>query len=303
MADVPKVRQTSTGDGGGLWTRRLVAWACGILLTFSTFAVAQAASLVRFQAPSPALPGGHLQGELTRPAGAGPSPAVVLMHGCAGWQGGVRHALRSHARLLAEQGFVVLSLDSFGPRGTGNGELCASNERLREALSYRTHDAFAALRYLRTLPFVDRERIFLVGQSNGGSVALLAAEYGAARRFNGPAPGFAGVVALYPWCGALGSTDFRLEAPALVLVGGQDDWTPPDECLRFRSTGEAVETRLFENAAHSFDVLAPRHRYRGYLLGYDHEATVESRRLMVAFFNQQARQTPVRVADAHGSRR
>lgn len=292
-----------TGGSASQRLIRLIALALAFLLASAAVGVAQAVSPVRFSAESPALPGGQLHGELLRPSTSGPSPAIVLMHGCGGWQGGVRHALRTHARTFAEQGFVVLNLDSFGPRGTGNGQLCSNNERLREALWYRTHDAFAALRYLRTLPFVDPSRIFLVGQSNGGSVALLAAEEGVARRFNGGRPGFAGVVALYPWCGAFGRTHIHLESPALVLVGGQDDWTPPHECLRFRSSGAPVEVRLFENAAHSFDVLTPRHRYLGYLLGYDHEATTESRRLMIDFFGRSSRPNEIRIVTSSNFRR
>jgi dienelactone hydrolase len=260
-------------------------------------------SLVRFSADSPALPRGELVAELYRPATPRRAPAVVLMHGCGGWHGGVRHALASHARSLVAEGFVVLNLDSFGPRGSGNGEMCARNDLLREALRYRPYDAFAALRFLREQTFVDPDRVFLIGQSNGGSVALLAAQQGAARRYGRGESGFTGVVALYPWCGMFQGQTVSLEVPALVLVGGQDDWTPAEECLSFRSRGQPLQVHLFRNAAHSFDVMAPRHRHLGYLVGYDHEATTTSRVMIREFVRHPAPDRAIAVADTRAASR
>lgn len=227
-----------------------------------------------------------LTAEIYRPEGRGRFPAVVMMHGCGGWQAPVQHALREHATFLRGHGFVVLNLDSFGPRGIGGGPACENVPELTAALRYRTQDAFDALRYLRTLDYVDGGRVFLMGQSNGGSVAMLAAVAGASRTMMGNDTGFRGVVAFYPWCGAYGTSRPQLEAPLLVLAGARDDWTPPGECQRMRSWGASLRVSVYPRAAHSFDVLAPEHRYLGHLVGYDPAATQGGRQEMLAFFQE-----------------
>ena len=280
-------------------TRRLARRgivAGGALLGVALFPDAPAMArdaVVRIPASHPhTAPDVQLFGEIFRPAGRGRFPAVVLMHGCGGWLGGARHSLQQHAAFLRDNGFVALNLDSFGPRGLGDGRVCESLGLLADARRYRSHDAFDALRYLRSLDHVDPERVFLMGQSNGGSVALIAAAAGAARAYRMPEGGFRAVVAFYPWCGALGTTRPSLEAPLLVLAGARDDWTPPDECRRFTSSGAPVRVTIYQDAVHSFDILAPMHHYLGRLVGHDPEATQDSRRQMLAFFRENGAPTP-----------
>jgi dienelactone hydrolase len=57
---------------------------------------------------------------VTRPAGPGPFPAVVLLHGC----GGVSPQLERWARWLADRGYVGMVVDSFGA-AQGEGRLRA----------------------------------------------------------------------------------------------------------------------------------------------------------------------------------
>lgn len=269
--------------------RRILRAAAILLATLvlpTTPAIARDA-VIRIAATQPhTAPDIRLFGEIFRPAGQGRHPAVVLMHGCSGWLGGARQALHQHAAFLRSNGFVVLNLDSFGPRGLGDGRVCESLDLLADARRYRTNDAFDALRHLRSLDYVDPARVYLMGQSNGGSVALIAAAAGAARAFGMPEGGFRAVVAYYPWCGAVGTTRPSFEAPLLVLAGARDDWTPPDECRRFTSRGAPVRVTIYEEAVHSFDLLAPMHRYLGRLVGHDPDATQDSRRQMLAFFRE-----------------
>lgn len=59
-------------------------------------------------------PADEIAGELYRPEGAGPFPAVVALHGCGG------RAMVSE-QIIADRfvswGYVYLAVDSFGPRG------------------------------------------------------------------------------------------------------------------------------------------------------------------------------------------
>jgi len=221
-----------------------------------------------------------LRGNLFVPSGKGPFPAVVLMHGCGGWQTAVHTALSNYATFLTNNGFAVLNLDSFGPRRNSGGEVCASYEKLRDARKYRTVDAFDAIHYLKKLNFIDSNNIFLMGQSNGGSVAINIANSSKTKT------GYRAVVAYYPWCGAFGSNKVKLTLPLLVLGGEQDNWVPPQPCKKVVSIGEELRVTIFPKAVHSFDIDIIPQRYMGKLIGYDENAARNSRIAMLSFFNQ-----------------
>jgi len=221
-----------------------------------------------------------LRGELFRPKGNGQFSTVILMHGCGGWQTPVRTALTSYAEFLVANGFAVLNLDSFGPRRNSGGKVCASYGKLKEAREYRTADAFDAVEFLKTQEFVDPNNIFLMGQSNGGSVAINVANS------NLPEPSFRAVVAYYPWCGAFGSNKVDLTSPLLVLGGAKDDWVPPYACKNVKSSGEKLRVTIYPEAPHSFDINILQQRYMGKLIGYDSNAARSSRIEMLSFFNE-----------------
>ena len=98
-------------------------------------------------------------------------------------------------------------------------------------MSERVVDAYAALDYLRTLTFVDKERIGVMGWSHGAMVVESALWQ--QRRINEPR--FKTGVAMYPWCDRT-----TLYAPMLVIVGSADDWTPSSRCSVYRDN-EKVE--------------------------------------------------------------
>lgn len=232
-----------------------------------------------------------LEADLYRPEGTGPFPAVILMHGCGGWQPAVKRALHTHAEYLVENGFVVLNLDSFGPRGNADGWVCAKIPRLAEAQVYRAHDAFDAMKYLREQNFIHRDNIFLMGQSNGGSVAIHVAKALGHKLFGGDvygtkAPSFRAVAAYYPWCGAFAfyGREIELISSLIVFGGAKDDWVPPGSCKRVMTSGADYTVHIYPNAAHSFDLEIKVQKYLGHLVGYDKQATDASRREMVAFF-------------------
>ncbi|MFZ2208768.1 MAG: dienelactone hydrolase family protein [Porticoccaceae bacterium] len=225
-----------------------------------------------------------LKAELFRPNGPGHFPAVVLLHGCGGWQPAVHYSLNTHARYLQQRGFVVLNVDSFGPRHTSGGKLCADDRALYKALSYRTEDAFDALRYLQKLDYVAPDNIFLMGQSNGGAVAIRVAKTATSKAHNNGGAVFRGVVAYYPWCGEFGSSRVSLASPLLIFAGGRDDWVPARECQNVKATGAGLEVTIYPEAAHSFDLDILPQRFLGKLIGSDPLATQDSRAKMLTFF-------------------
>ena len=129
-------------------------------------APAAADETVRFASAGQGAP---VRGYLTRPKGAGPFPAVVLLHTCLG----LPEQRAAIGRRIAAWGYVALFVDDFGTRGLK--ETCAVD--FAEALP----DAYGALAYLSRLPGVDRGRIAAVGFSQGGDTALRIATGAGAR--------------------------------------------------------------------------------------------------------------------------
>jgi dienelactone hydrolase len=127
---------------------------------------------------------GALAATLTLPPGRGPFAAVVMTHG-SGPQG--RDEFQVFAAYCELLGIAVLADDK---RGIGQSGGAYPGERATpSALDVLARDADAEVRYLRTLPEIDRARIGLVGDSQAGWVIALAAARDAAVRFAVPLAG------------------------------------------------------------------------------------------------------------------
>lgn len=106
-----------------------------------------------------------LSGTLLRPHRNGKFPAVVITHGSSPNE---RSAYRAWARRFAEAGIAALIYDKRGAgRSTGNTR-AASMEDLAD-------DAIAGLAYLKTRVDIDAAKIGIIGHSQGGWIAPLAA--------------------------------------------------------------------------------------------------------------------------------
>src|SRR4051795_12525070 len=129
---------------------------------------AAAQEIVHFQSADDngsGQPATELEGRLFRPNGEGPFPALVGLHGCSGMMRRNTRELtplyRAWGEELSRRGYVVLLVDSLGPRG--HGETCSIGGFDPALLFKRPHDAYGALSYLQQLPFVRGDRIGLVG--------------------------------------------------------------------------------------------------------------------------------------------
>jgi dienelactone hydrolase len=231
----------------------MIAWMR--LLVFATALLAAARAEAGEPVHLTSRDGTVLNAVLIRPAGEGPHPAVILLHGCGGRDaraGGLdpRHA--DWARRLVEAGFVVLLPESFTSRG--QGPQCAVRERHILPWRERRADALGARDWLAAQPFVRADTIALMGWSHGGSTVLAAAD----------APGFAGFVAFYPGCSrTLRAPSFAPAAPLLLLIGEADDWTPPGPCRALAERAGPVVTSVgYPGAYHGFDAPGARVRLR-----------------------------------------
>jgi dienelactone hydrolase len=265
--------------GRAMRNKAILIFAAFVSTAFSVMAPsARSAELVKFDS-APARPyaaansgpdasGFPIQGYLTKPAGDGPFPAVVLLHSC----NGASATRRSRADIVANWGYVALFVDDFTTRGiketctTGFGEGVA--------------DALGALRFLSTLPYVDTKRIAIVGFSQGAMTALRIAS----GRINGAFEipdnlRFRAAAAFYPFCHY---PNDRLTVPTLILTGERDDWTPPASCenLAQKQTREGTDIKLvvYPGAFHAFDNpgLAEGKWLFGHWLKYDPDAADRS---------------------------
>ncbi len=119
-----------------------------------------------------------LQGDLYLPAGAGPFPALVAVHG-GGWQAGARNAFQFWGPWLAERGYALFSVSY---RLAKKGQ---------KTFPQAVHDVLAAVQFVRGSAAeikVDPERIGLFGASAGGHLSALAALGGGNPLFKGAYP-------------------------------------------------------------------------------------------------------------------
>jgi pimeloyl-ACP methyl ester carboxylesterase len=115
--------------------------------------------------------GDGVVGTITRPAAAGPVPAVLMLHGFASSRDEVGDMYRREADALAQEGIASLRIDF---RGGGDSEGAFEDTTIQGQVS----DAETALAYLRQQDFVDPERVGALGFSLGGGIAtILAGEH------------------------------------------------------------------------------------------------------------------------------
>lgn len=191
-----------------------------------------------------------------KPPGNGPFPALVIVHSC----GGLRAEILDWAKMAVTRGYVAFVIDSVRPRGLKS--VCIPPTPVN--LPRGTKDAYQALEHLKNFPFVDRERIGLLGFSWGGMVGLLASSPTYAEALS-PAGRFVAVVSFYPLCHVPAGPnrdafDFVRpdhDRPALVLLAGKDTEAPPADCLSrlqpLKDRGAPVEWHVYPDATHCFD--------------------------------------------------
>lgn len=123
----------------------------------------------------------RVTGNLYVPEGSGPFPAVLNMHGH--WnQGKLAAHIQTRGHILAQNGFVVLTVDAAGAGERGEVERVWSYHGSWHAaelflggdslLGLQVRDNQTALDVLQSLAFVDGERIGATGASGGGNQTM-----------------------------------------------------------------------------------------------------------------------------------
>lgn len=214
-----------------------------------------------------AFPSGNLilHGFIYKPEGQGPFPAVLWNHGSErrpGW-------LPELAPVFTSKGYVL-----FIPHRRGHGrspgeyvmELLAQanqsggrearDRKLVELMELQLEDQIAALNYLKELPYVDAQQMFVAGCSFGGIQTVLMAERGlglrAAADFAGAAQNWAEAPHLrermlkavqhaqVPILFVQAQNDYDL-APSRALAAEMERANKPHASLVFPSFGKTAQ--------------------------------------------------------------
>jgi dipeptidyl aminopeptidase/acylaminoacyl peptidase len=205
-----------------------------------------------------------LGGYLFRPSNStAPVPAVLLLHGF----GGNALATVEPAQFLAQDGYIALSLSMRGWQGSEGVDDCGLHQ---------VADTVKALEWLAHQEGVNSERIGILGMSQGGQVALLAASRTRLPR---------AIIAYKPpthieqWIKTTAFPDIganvarlcadnkfmerspvfhaeKINAPVLLVHGDADTQVPTEQSVlmqsALRAAGKQVDLKLIQGATHSF---------------------------------------------------
>lgn len=205
-----------------------------------------------------------LTGYLYKPAKfdeKSPVPAFVLAHGCSGMidaKGEIRAGIAYWAAHFVAQGYVVLAVDSFNPRG--HKEVCTKSDRPILESRERPRDAYGALKYLSATSFVLKDRVFLMGFSNGATGTLYAIDADGSPYKLAKDAGirFHAAMAFYPGCSNANKKRLKPAVPLAVFIGADDDWTPAAPCRDLIALNKSRDLDVayfaYPGAYHGFDV-------------------------------------------------
>ena len=158
------------------------------------------------------------------------TPAVIVLHGCAGISGEEETLLY----LLTLNGFAVFVPDSFARAGrAAQCDVVNATAVIDPRVYARRHEELAhTRRRVAEIAWVDQQRVFLVGISEGGATAAVH-----------DADGFAGVVIVGWHCAgrsAISGLRVPAETPVLAMLMDEDPWYAQH---RGRHCGEHFDDR------------------------------------------------------------
>ena|SRR5581483_7422864 len=184
----------------------------------------------------------RVDGFLARPLTNRPLPALVLLHGYRG----VDAAHRSITRKFAAAGFVVLAPELFEQQPSKDPVANAYRKTTLD-IERAVQKVDAAAAYLRSLPYVERNKIALSGFCMGGGLAL----YGLARSRK-----FAAGVIFYQSLFPDPTELKRIQVPLQCHYGALDVNVGPAEVELFRADlaryKKKFEIHTYKDAGHAF---------------------------------------------------
>jgi dienelactone hydrolase len=202
------------------------------------------------------------------PAGDGPFPTVVILHGANDptWRKGYSDWMD----WLVARGYAAVFADSAAARGVSANAMMGPGLMPNE----RAADVFIILDILRGKPFVDKTRFALIGMSHGGDTALdalvQAPPAGPLEGLTDVPPlglgGLRAVAAFYPGCRkpVMGvritevyDRAWTQNIPVAIFQGSSDTYVDESLCQavvkRQEANGTPIEYHFYEGEPHCFD--------------------------------------------------
>ena len=191
-----------------------------------------------------------IAGVLRVAQGSGRLPLVILIHG----SGGFEVNADVWDRQFGSLGISTFALDSFSGRGIASTVTDQSQlGRLNMIL-----DLYRSLAVLATHPWIDPNRIAVMGFSRGGQAVLYATLKRFHRMWNTSGIDPAAYIALYPQCNTtyISDTDVT-DHPIRIFHGISDDYVEIAPCRayfeRLKQAGKDVQMTEYADTWHAFD--------------------------------------------------
>lgn len=171
-------------------------------------------------------------------------PAIILLHE---WWGLNDHVV-DVARRFAAEGYVVAAIDLYSRQGYKVTSNPTEASQLMAAVSTQgvLRDMNALARYLKALPYVDGQRLGMVGFSMGAGIALIMAQHNS---------DFKAAVAFYGKTPPIENVDSFL-MPVQFHDAGKDAWVTRKEVDALREgllkNGKSAEIIRYPEADHAF---------------------------------------------------
>lgn len=214
---------------------------------------------------------GDINAEIMSPISTGhPIPYIIMLHGCEGASAVNKEWVTRWAKTFNLQGIGVLLLDSFTTRHVKSTCGPADLHWARR----RAEDAYSALTYLVEKNLADPDRIYLTGQSNGGTTTLVAMT----KEANYHKYKFAAGFPLVPSCYSVTLKYGNYYNPMIVFSAEKDEANKVSFCLEMmkKKRVELMQLIVYKYSYHSYMINQPYRFFKGWHLAYDENANFDT---------------------------
>ena len=213
-----------------------------LVVTIVLFASVSAAATEEIQGYTVKFgPDDQYNGYLARPMGDGTFPGMVVIHE---WWG-LNDNVKAESDKLAKAGYVTLAVDLFGKSTANPQEAMTMTQSLDQKEA--TKELLAAADYLRSLPYVEDDRVGSIGWCFGGKQSLILA-------INDPK--LAAAVIYYGKPITDPKELSKIKAAILGIFGEADDSIPMADVNAFKKAltdiGVRNEIHTYPGAGHAF---------------------------------------------------